>query len=98
MAEFTEIVKDYFTNAQVSKSALMDLLSEFLAVEQGGQELYEKSLELVFDSEVNTKPRSSPSWVETRTRRAAPRKSRPRKPRRFCGPWTTPDSPATRIN
>src|SRR5713101_5668743 len=55
MAEFTEIVKDYFTNAQVSKSALMDLLSEFLAVEQGGQQLYEKSLELVFDSEVKTK-------------------------------------------
>src|SRR5216683_6651874 len=55
MAEFTEIVKDYFTNAQVSKSALMDLLSEFLAVEQGGQQLYEKALELVFDSEVKTK-------------------------------------------
>src|SRR6202158_2442451 len=55
MAEFTEIVKDYFTNAQVSEAALMDLLSEFLAVEQGGQELYEKALELVFDSEVKTK-------------------------------------------
>jgi rubrerythrin len=55
MAEFTEIVKDYFTNAQVSKSALMDLLSEFLAVEQGGQQLYEKSLELVFDNEVKTR-------------------------------------------
>jgi len=55
MAEFTEIVKDYFTNAQVSKSALMDLLSEFLAVEEGGQQLYEKSLELVFDSEVKTR-------------------------------------------
>src|ERR1700682_1736974 len=55
MAEFTEIVKDYFTNAQVSKSALMDLLSEFLTVEQGGQQLYEKALELVFDSEVKTK-------------------------------------------
>jgi rubrerythrin len=55
MAEFTEIVKDYFTNAQVSKSVLMDLLSEFLAVEQGGQQLYEKALELVFDSEVKTK-------------------------------------------
>jgi rubrerythrin len=55
MAEFTEIVKDYFTNAQVSKSALMDLLSEFLAVEEGGQKLYEKALELVFDSEVKTR-------------------------------------------
>jgi rubrerythrin len=55
MAEFTEIVKDYFTNAQVSKSALMDLLSEFLAVEQGGQKLYEKALDLVFDSEVKTR-------------------------------------------
>jgi rubrerythrin len=55
MAEFTEIVKDYFTNAQVSKSALMDLLSEFLAVEEGGQQLYEKALELVFDNEVKSR-------------------------------------------
>jgi len=33
----------------------MDLLSEFLEVERGGQQLYEKALELVFDSEVKTK-------------------------------------------
>jgi rubrerythrin len=55
MAEFTEIVKDYFTNVEVSSSTLMDVLSEFLAVEQGGQQLYEKALELVFDNEVKTK-------------------------------------------
>lgn len=55
MAEFTEIVKDYFTNVEVSSSTLMDLLSEFLAVEQGGQQLYERALELVFDNEVKTK-------------------------------------------
>src|SRR5258708_1265608 len=55
MAEFTEIVKDYFTNVEVSSSTLMDLLSEFLAVEQGGQQLYERALQLVFDNEVKTK-------------------------------------------
>ena len=55
MAEFTEIVKDYFTNAEVSSSGLMDVLSEFLEVERGGQQLYEKALEIVFESEVKTK-------------------------------------------
>jgi rubrerythrin len=55
MAEFTEIVKDYFTNVEVSNSVLMDLLSEFLEVERGGEQLYEKALELVFDGEVKTK-------------------------------------------
>jgi rubrerythrin len=33
----------------------MDKLSEFLAVEMGGQELYEKALTQVFDPEVKTK-------------------------------------------
>ena len=33
----------------------MDVLSEFLAVEMGGQKLYEKALTLVSDSEVRTK-------------------------------------------
>lgn len=55
MAEFTEIVKDYFTNVEVSSRTLMDVLSEFLAVEQGGQQLYERALQLVFDGEVKEK-------------------------------------------
>jgi rubrerythrin len=55
MAEFTEVVKDYFTNAEIDKAALMKKLSEFLAVEEGGQKLYEKALTLVIDSEVRSK-------------------------------------------
>jgi rubrerythrin len=55
MAELTEKVKDFFTSAKINKSTLMDVLSEFLAVEMGGQKLYEKALTLVFDSEVKTK-------------------------------------------
>ena len=34
---------------------LHDVLNEFLAVEMGGQALYERALELVSDSEVRTK-------------------------------------------
>ena len=55
MAELTEKVKDFFTSAKINKSTLMDVLSEFLAVEMGGQKLYEKALTLVSDSEVRTK-------------------------------------------
>ncbi len=55
MAELTEKVKDFFTSAKINKSTLMDVLSEFLAVEMGGQKLYEKALTLVSDSEVKTK-------------------------------------------
>ena len=55
MAELTEKVKDFFTSARINKSTLMDVLSEFLAVEMGGQKLYEKELGLVSDSEVRTK-------------------------------------------
>ena len=55
MAELTEKVRDFFTSAKINKSTLMDVLSEFLAVEMGGQKLYEKALTLVFDSEVKTK-------------------------------------------
>jgi rubrerythrin len=55
MAELTEKVKDFFTSARINNSTLMDVLSEFLAVEMGGQKLYEKALTLVLDSEVRTK-------------------------------------------
>ena len=55
MAELTEKVKDFFTSARINNSTLMDVLSEFLAVEMGGQKLYEKALGLVSDSEVRSK-------------------------------------------
>ena len=55
MAELTEKVKDFFTSARINRSTLMEVLSEFLAVEMGGQKLYEKALTLVSDSEVKTK-------------------------------------------
>ena len=53
MAELTEKVKDFFTSARINERTLMDVLSEFLAVEMGGQKLYEKALTLVSDSEVH---------------------------------------------
>jgi rubrerythrin len=52
MAEITEIVKDFFTSAEVNMTTLKNVLSEFLAVEIGGQKLYERALELVADAEV----------------------------------------------
>jgi rubrerythrin len=55
MAEITEMVKDFFTNAQINMKTLQDLLSEFLAVEKGGQKLYEKALILVSDADVRAK-------------------------------------------
>lgn len=55
MAELTEKVKDFFTSARINERTLMEVLSEFLAVELGGQKLYEKALGLVSDSEVRTK-------------------------------------------
>jgi len=55
MAELTEKVKDFFTSARINNSTLMGLLSEFLAVETGGQKLYEKALTMVSDSEVRSK-------------------------------------------
>ena len=55
MAEFTEKVQDFFTNAEINNSQMMNMLSEFLTVEQGGEELYEKALTLVFDPEVKSK-------------------------------------------
>jgi hypothetical protein len=51
----TEMVKDFFTDAQINIKTLHNVLSEFLAVEKGGQKLYEKALTLVSDSEVRTK-------------------------------------------
>src|SRR3984957_14504310 len=55
MAELTEKVKDFFTSARINRSTLMEVLSEFLAVETGGQKLYEKALGLDSDSEVRSK-------------------------------------------
>jgi rubrerythrin len=55
MAKITEKVKDFFTTADVNMGVLHELLSEFLAVEMGGQALYERALELVSDTEVRTK-------------------------------------------
>jgi rubrerythrin len=55
MAEITEMVKDFFTNAQINMKTLQDVLSEFLAIEKGGQKLYEKALGIVSDSEVRAK-------------------------------------------
>src|SRR6266850_2185515 len=55
MADITEKLQDFFTNAHVNVDTLKNVLSEFLAVEIGGQKLYERALELVSDSEVRTK-------------------------------------------
>jgi rubrerythrin len=55
VAEMTEMVKDFFTDAQINIKTLHNVLSEFLAVEKGGQKLYEKAVTLVLDSEVRTK-------------------------------------------
>jgi rubrerythrin len=55
MADLTEKVKDFFSNAHINESTLKEMLSEFLAVEMGGQKLYEKALTLVSDSEVRAK-------------------------------------------
>lgn len=55
MAELTEKVMDFFSSARINERTLMEVLSEFLAIEMGGQKLYEKALGLVSDSEVRTK-------------------------------------------
>ncbi|HLX05945.1 MAG TPA: DUF892 family protein [Candidatus Binatus sp.] len=55
MAELTEKVMDFFSSARINDRTLMETLSEFLAVEIGGQKLYEKALGLVSDPEVRTK-------------------------------------------
>jgi rubrerythrin len=55
MADLSEKVIDFFTNAKVNMRTLHEVLSEFLAVEVGGQKLYERALELVTDTEVRSK-------------------------------------------
>jgi rubrerythrin len=55
MAEITEMFRDFFTNAQINLTTLQEILSEFLAVEKGGQKLYQKALSLVSDAEVRAK-------------------------------------------
>ncbi len=55
MAELTEKVMDFFSSARINERTLMEVLSEFLAVEMGGQKLYEKALGLVSDPEVRSK-------------------------------------------
>jgi rubrerythrin len=55
MADITEKIQDFFTNAHVNPETLKKVLSECLAVETGGQRLYKRALELVSDTEVRTK-------------------------------------------
>jgi len=55
MAELTEMVKDFFTDSRIEMETMHNLLSEFLAVEKGGQKLYEKALQLISNAEVRTK-------------------------------------------
>ena len=55
MADLSEKVIDFFTNAKVNMRTLHEVLSEFLAVEVGRQKLYERALELVTDTEVRSK-------------------------------------------
>src|ERR1700726_3769149 len=52
MAELTEKIKDYISTTNVNHSILLDLLSEFLAVEKGGKLLYQSALTHVRDPEV----------------------------------------------
>jgi len=42
MAELTEMVSDVFTDAQINLMTLQEMLSEFLAVEKGGQKLMKR--------------------------------------------------------
>ena len=55
MSEITETVKDYFTSTDFKREELMDKLSEFLTVEEGGVKLYEAALKHVHDREVKEK-------------------------------------------
>ena len=55
MSEMTETVKDYFISSSFKREELMDKLSEFLTVEQGGIKLYEAALKLVRNREVKDK-------------------------------------------
>ena len=55
MSEIAETVKDYFTSTDFKREELMDKLSEFLTVEEGGVKLYEAALKHVHDREVKEK-------------------------------------------
>lgn len=55
MSDIAETVKDYFTSADFKREELMDKLSEFLTVEEGGVKLYEAALKQVHDREVKEK-------------------------------------------
>ena len=55
MSEIKETVKDYFTSADFKPEEVMDKLSEFLTVEEGGVKLYEAALKLVHNREVKEK-------------------------------------------
>jgi rubrerythrin len=52
MAEITEKIKDYMSTTHVNQPALLDKLSEFLAVEKGGKLLYQAAMSLVHDPDV----------------------------------------------
>jgi rubrerythrin len=52
MAQVTERIRDYLTSTTIKHAQLMSMLSEFLAVEQGGQKLYQKALAQVRDPDV----------------------------------------------
>lgn len=47
MANIVEKAEDYMSSASISRDILRDRLSEFLAVERGGLELYERALQIV---------------------------------------------------
>ena len=55
MSEISETVKDYFTTSEFTRDEVMDKLSEFLTVEQGGKKLYEAALKHVQHPEVSQK-------------------------------------------
>ncbi len=55
MSEIAETVKDYFTSTSFKRDALMDKLSEFLTVENGGVELYANAIKIVRNREVKDK-------------------------------------------
>jgi len=55
MSEHFRTVKDYFTTSEFTRDEVMDKLSEFLTVEQGGKTLYEAALKHVQHPEVSQK-------------------------------------------
>jgi len=55
MPSITDKIKDMVTRRTIKHAALMDKLSEFLAVERGGKLLYRNALQMVRDREVMDK-------------------------------------------